>query len=216
MAGPWTYDATLAILPAGRLVVHRLLDQNAEHYELHGEVRTTGVVAAFFRWRGVIAAQGDLVDGQPAGRAYLWIRDDADERTILLSAKGQARRLTVDEDRMFEQPAGSDLMSVIFVSQDCYRGGILNDGRKQYRISLVEQRQDRLTLSRRQRELGVQSSYYLGPALLCDYDTRDEDGVSRRTRVWLGEIGGERLPVKIHVRLPGSPDGTLRLQSPRG
>lgn len=196
------YEAQVAWLQAGDVTLSHERDGDA--YELSGTVVTSRVVNRFFKWRGRFASVGRFVDGFPQSRAYLLFAEDRDDREILLAFDGKTTVHTSDGD--FEElvaPRGSDLMSVMFLADHCLTDTIVHDGEDAYHLVPVRSRE---------RELHQAGTYYSGDTLRCDYRFRYVDGSTRRVTVWMAEVNGRRLPVRIQVRVPLLPDGILRLR----
>ncbi|MEC9239300.1 MAG: hypothetical protein VX486_01620, partial [Pseudomonadota bacterium] len=57
------YDARVGFLSAGTLEVNMTVSTG--RYELFGDVRTSGAIERFFRWRGKFAAVGFMVEETP-------------------------------------------------------------------------------------------------------------------------------------------------------
>ena len=94
-------------------------------------------------------------------------------------------------------------MSVMFLAPHCLGETTVHDGEDAYRI--VPER-------RSERNLRQSSRYFSGPTKRCDYRFRYDDGSTRRVSIWLSDTGEPRFPVRIQVRIPFLPDGTLRLR----
>ena len=196
------YDAQVAWLQAGDVILRH--ERNGDDYELSGTVVTSRVVNRFFKWRGRFASVGRFVDGFPQSRAYLLFAEDRDDREILLAFDGKTTVHTSDgESEELLAPQGSDLMSVMFLADHCLADTTVHDGEDAYHLVPVRSRE---------RKLHQAETYYSGEALRCDYRFRYVDGSTRRVSVWMAEVNGRRLPVRIQVRVPLLPDGILRLR----
>lgn len=196
------YEAQVAWLQAGDVTLS--LQRNGDDYELSGMVVTSRVVNRFLKWRGRFASVGRFVDGFPQSRAYLLFAEDRDDREILFAFDGKTTVLKSDGE--FEEmaaPQGSDLMSVMFLADHCLTDTTVHDGEDAYHLVPVRSRE---------RKLHQTETYYSGDALRCDYRFRYVDGSTRRVSVWMAELNGRRLPVRIQVRVPLLPDGILRLR----
>ena len=196
------YDAQVAWLQAGKIVMS--LQQDGDHYELSGLVTTSGTMNRLFKWRGKFAATGRFVDGFPQTSAYLLLAEGRGSREVLLAFDGKTTiHATDDESEELPLPPGSDLMSVMFLAPHCLGETTVHDGEDAYR--LVPERTSRQGLRQR-------SGYYSGDTVRCDYRFRYGDGSTRRVSVWTAEGQGQRLPVRVQIRVPLLPDGILRLR----
>ena len=153
---------------------------------------------------GTFAAVGRFVDGFPASEAYLLFEEDRDDREFLLAFNGRTTIHKSDgESEELAAPAGSDLMSVMFLADHCLDETTVHDGEDAYHLVPVRSQPHKLSQA---------EAYYSGDAQRCDYRFRYVDGSTRRVSVWMAEWNGRRLPVRIQIRVPLLPDGTLRLR----
>lgn len=196
------YDAQVAWFHAGTIDMN--FQHNANRYELSGVVSTSGAMNRLFKWRGKFAATGRFVDDFPTTNAYLLLEDDGEKREVLLAFGDKTTiHATGDESEELPVPPGSDLMSVMFLAPHCLGETTVHDGEDAYRI--VPER-------RSERKLRQSSRYFSGPTRRCDYRFRYDDGSTRRVSIWLSDTGEPRFPVRIQLRVPLLPDGTLRLR----
>ena len=196
------YEAQVAWLDAGDIELS--IQRRGDNYELSGTVITSRVVNRLFKWRGTFAAVGRFVDGFPQSEAYLLFAEDRDDREILLAFDGTTTIHKSDgESEELAAPRGSDLMSVMFLADHCLDETTVHDGEDAYHLVPVRSRP---------HELDQAESFYSGEAQRCDYRFRYVDGSTRRVSVWMAEMDGRRLPVRIQIRVPLLPDGTLRLR----
>ena len=196
------YEAQVAWLQAGDVTLS--LQRDGDDYELSGMVVTSRVVNRLFKWRGRFASVGRFVDGFPQSRAYLLFAEDRDDREILFAFDGKTTVHKSDgESEELVAPEGSDLMSVMFLADHCLTATTVHDGEDAYHLVPVRSRQRRLQQA---------ETHYSGETLRCDYRFRYVDGSTRRVSVWMAELNGRRLPVRIQVRVPLLPDGILRLR----
>ena len=198
------YDAQVAWLNAG--TIDLLLDRNADRYELSGMVATSGTMNRYFRWQGRFAATGRFVAGYPTTDAYLLLADDGETRAALLTFNDTTTiHATGRDSEEIDRPPGSDLMSVTFLAPHCLEDGTLvHDGEDTYRVELI---------ARSTPELRGPVPWFSGPTMRCDYRFREAGRRPRRVSLWVGEVGGLQVPVRIRVRVPVFPDGVLRLRT---
>lgn len=198
------YDAFVGWLQAGAIDIR--LQRNGSDYELSGSVEARGAIARLVRWRGRFAAIGAFDGDYPRTRTYLLLEEDGDTREVLLATGGRTVVHATDKDsEELEQPAGSDIMSVLFLAPHCIDDATVHDGEDAYLVRL-----------RRAGAVRVEQRppYYRGDATRCDYDFRYLDGSIRRVSVWLADVEGQPWPVRVRVRVPLRPDGHLRLRLP--
>ncbi len=196
------YDAQVAWFHAGNITMR--LDEDGNRYELSGIVTTSGVMNGLFTWRGQFAATGRYADDFPTTNAYLLLEDDGETREVLLAFGDKTTiHATVGDSEEIPVPAGSDLMSVLFLAPHCLGETTVHDGEDAYRIVPV-----RTTA----RDLSQGPRYYSGATVRCDYRFRYVDGSTRRVSVWVADGKALRFPVRVQVRVPFFPDGILRLR----
>ena len=201
------YDASIAFIQAGQVRLERnFLD---ESYELGGRIQTSAMLRPFFSWTGAVAAVGHWGEIDPNSTGYLL---DSTGR------KGR-RELTLVAHQRFTQyrstrgwkegdaPGGVDIMSVLFMSQQCFRGSMIHDGEDSYPIELRATRDEKVNLGSRR---------FKGATRRCDYAGEDLRGRSRDVSVWLAKPAGlaRAAPVKIKVSVPNAPAGVLLLKLP--
>ncbi len=199
------YDARIGFLSAGTLEVNMVLSKG--RYELFGDVRTSGAIERFFRWRGKFAAVGFMVEEKPRTRAYLLFEERKSSRMVTLAAHGKTTiHRPAGKSREVQYPRGSDLMSVMFLTDHCFDSAWVHDGEDAYEVVLT---------SSRKRSLDQGRAYFRGSTQLCRYRFNYEKGEQRGLDVWLGQHGDRRVPVRIRVRVPLRPDALLRLRTGR-
>ena len=198
------YDAQVAWLNAG--TVDLSFERDADRYELSGLVATSGTMNRFFRWQGRFAATGRFIAGYPTTDAYLLLEDDGETRAALLTFKDTTTIHATDRDsEEIDRPPGSDLMSVTFLAPHCLEDGtVVHDGEDTYRVELIASSTPKLR---------GPVPWFSGPTMRCDYRFRETGRRPRRVSLWVGEVGGLQVPVRIRVRVPLFPDGVLRLRT---
>lgn len=199
------YDARVGFLKAGRLEVNMTLSKG--RYELFGDVRTSGAIERFFRWRGKFAAVGFMVEEKPRTRAYLLFEERKNSRKVTLAAHGKTTiHRPAGASREVQYPRGSDLMSVLFLTDHCFDAAWVHDGEDAYEVLLTASRKTFVDQGR---------AHFRGSTQLCRYRFIYLSGEKRRLDVWLGRYGDRQVPVRIRVRVPFRPDALLRLRTRR-
>ena len=196
------YDIQIAWIQAGQIIMR--LTRRGERYVLSGRVATSGLMDRFFRWRGRFISTGRMAERFPRTDAYMLWGDDGEEQETMMSFGGTTTITKGGRSERREQPIGSDFMSVTFLAPHCVEETTLHDGKRLYRLFLEDEATTQL--ERRGR-------YHFGPAERCDYRFRYADGSTRRLSLWMGDWRGQRLPLRIRVRVPLLPDGNMMLRS---
>ena len=199
------YDARVGFLSAGTLEVNMLLSDG--RYEMFGDVRTSGAIERFFRWRGKFAAVGFMVEESPRTRAYLLFEETKSARKVTLAAHGRTTiHRPAGASREVQYPRGSDLMSVLFLTDHCFNSAWVHDGEDAYEVILRTSRQTKVEQGR---------AYFRGRAEQCRYRFRYGKDEARGLDVWLGLDDDRLVPVRIRVRVPFRPDALLKLRARR-
>ena len=199
------YDARVGFLSAGTLEVNMLLSDG--RYEMFGDVRTSGAIERFFRWRGKFAAVGFMVEESPRTRAYLLFEETKSARKVTLAAHGRTTiHRPAGASREVQYPRGSDLMSVLFLTNHCFNSAWVHDGEDAYEVILKTSRQTKVEQGR---------AYFRGRAEQCRYRFRYGKDEARGLDVWLGLDDDRLVPVRIRVRVPFRPDSLLKLRARR-
>ena len=199
------YDARVGFLSAGTLEVNMLLSDG--RYEMFGDVRTSGAIERFFRWRGKFAAVGFMVEESPRTRAYLLFEETKSARKVTLAAHGRTTiHRPAGASREVQYPRGSDLMSVLFLTNHCFNSAWVHDGEDAYEVILRTSRQTKVEQGR---------AYFRGRAEQCRYRFRYGKDEERGLDVWLGLDDDRLVPVRIRVRVPFRPDALLKLRARR-
>lgn len=199
------YDARVGFLSAGTLEVNMLLSDG--RYEMFGDVRTSGAIERFFRWRGKFAAVGFMVEESPRTRAYLLFEETKSSRKVTLAAHGRTTiHRPAGASREVQYPRGSDLMSVLFLTNHCFNSAWVHDGEDAYEVILRTSRQTKVEQGR---------AYFRGRAEQCRYRFRYGKDEARGLDVWLGLDDDRLVPVRIRVRVPFRPDALLKLRARR-
>jgi len=196
------FDARVGWLSAGTLSLSFEIDNSM--YEMLGDIQTSGSIEKFLRWRGRFAVTGSIVDEIPYSNAYLLIADSDRKRTITFATAGTTTIHTSSEgSEALDEPQGTDLMSVLFLSGSCFEERKVHDGEDAYDVALV---------NRKTTFLRQGTNFVSGQATICDYRFFDDKGGRRKVSIWLVQWNGRVVPARIQVRLPLRPDGILKLR----
>ncbi len=204
--GAFHYDARMAFLKAGELALN--LSRFGEQYEVTGEFQTSRAMSTYYTWNGVFAATGIWHMDGPVTKAYLARSSGKDDDLkIVLNTENEARLLDSPDGEFetIEKPAGNDLISALFFSPSCYKGGVVHDGEDAYQLKLR---------TSRTRTMGGGGDYYKGEVIDCDYDVRDHKDRKRRVIVSLADVGDTTVAVQLRAKIPVLPDAVFRLRMP--
>lgn len=202
------YDGRVGPIKVGILEAHLVIKDQS--YELDGQIAGAGPIARLLDWKGEFAAKGVFKGGNPITTAYLLMeRDEKGEKeerktiiiydsTVVISETGKPR---VER----EKPTGIDMMSAIFANSECRDEMLVHDGEDPFVIKLWKQKPD--------QKLRQGKDYFSGSAEMCRYKfIYDEDEV-RKVDIWLAEIHGRKVPVRLAFRIPVIPDGVFKLRT---
>ncbi|MEM6709600.1 MAG: DUF3108 domain-containing protein [Pseudomonadota bacterium] len=200
------YDASISFIHAGDIVLTRWI--HPDRYELLGTIETSAMLKPFFRWSGRVAAVGHRAEAQPESTAYFLDSINRKERREITLVDGERMTQYRSQRGWKENPAplGTDIMSLLFLSLDCFAGSHTHDGEDSYPVQLRRRSTERVNLG--------SSNRYRGDALRCDYDGADLRGRERDVVVWLARPPGYAAPVPVQIRVsvPGAPAGVLKLR----
>ncbi|MCY3884018.1 MAG: hypothetical protein OXG24_03795, partial [Gammaproteobacteria bacterium] len=103
-----------------------------------------------------------------------------------------------------EKPHGIDMMTALFANTQCRDEMLVHDGEDPFVIKLWKRKPE--------QKLRQGKNYYSGITELCRYRfIYDEDEV-RKVDIWLGEVEGRRVTVRLSIRIPVVPNGVFKLR----
>ena len=196
------YAARVGPLNAGNLVID--LHPTPTTYEFLGTFKTSQMMERYYRWSGVFAAKGVLLDDRFLTEAYFTRTEDKKRKQIVIFSDKEVRRLrkTAEGFKTKPRPRGVDLISALFLSPNCYEGSQVHDGEDDYFIETKKKYSQRLRAAARD---------FSGQVTVCRYHLKDNKNRSRSLEVAIGEIDGRKLAVKVVARVPLLPNPTFRL-----
>ncbi len=200
----YLYDARMAFLKAGELALH--MQRSGAEYEVNGEFQTSRAMSNYYTWNGVFAAVGKWEGQVPVTTAYMARTSGKDDDLKIVLTYEDGARVLEGVDGAFEsvgKPGGIDLISALFFSPVCYRGGQVHDGEDTYQIELRAQRSHRLNGG---------ADYYRGEVVSCDYRVVDHKNRKRRVIVSLADVQGSMMAVQVRAKIPVLPDAVFRLR----
>ena len=196
------YAARVGPLNAGNLVID--LHPTPTTYEFLGRFKTSQMMERYYKWSGVFAAKGVLLDDRFLTEAYFTKTEDKKRKQVVIFSDKEVRRLrkTAEGFKTKPRPRGVDLISALFLSPNCYEGSQVHDGEDDYFIEIKKKYSQRLRAAAR---------YFSGRVTICRYHLKDNKNRSRSLEVSIGEIDGRKLAVKVVARVPLLPNPTFRL-----
>lgn len=205
--GQYQYDARMSFLNAGALSLQMF--RSGADYEVFGEFQTSRTMSNYYTWNGVFAASGRWEGAGPVTRAYMsrTVSKD-DDLKIVLNYENSARLLDGPKSTFKDiaKPSGVDLISALFFTPGCFKGGEVHDGEDTYQLELR---------SEQANSLSGGANYYVGPVTNCDYNVRDHKDRKRRLVVSLAEVGDTIMAVQLRAKIPVLPDAIFRLRLPQ-
>ena len=196
------YAARVGPLNAGNLIID--LRPTPTTYEFLGRFKTSQMMERYYKWSGVFAAKGVLLDDRFLTEAYFTKTEDKKRKQVVIFSDKEVRRLrkTVEGFKTKPRPRGVDLISALFLSPNCYEGSQVHDGEDDYFIEIKKKYKQRLRAAAR---------YFSGQVTVCRYHLKDNKNRSRSLEVAIGRIGERELAVKVVARVPLLPNPTFRL-----
>jgi len=196
------YAARVGPLNAGNLVID--LHPTPTTYEFLGRFKTSQMMERYYKWSGVFAAKGVLLDDRFLTEAYFTKTEDKKRKQVVIFSDKEVRRLrkTAEGFKTKPRPRGVDLISALFLSPNCYEGSQVHDGEDDYFIETKKKHSQRLRAAAR---------YFSGRVTVCRYHLKDNRNRSRSLEVAIGEVDGRKLAVKVVARVPLLPNPTFRL-----
>lgn len=209
------YDSQLALIYDGRVgpikvgVLEAHLAIKDQSYELDGLIAGAGPIARLLDWKGKFEAEGVFEEANPKTTSYTLTEEDekGDEleiKTVHISGSTVVITETGHPRIEREKPRGIDMMSAIFANTQCREEMLVHDGEDPFVIKLAEQKSD--------VKIRQGKRFYSGSADMCSYKfIYDEDEI-RKVDIWLADVQGRRVPVRLRFRIPVLPDGIFRLR----
>ena len=196
------YAARVGPLNAGNLVID--LHPTPTTYEFLGKFKTSQMMERYYKWSGVFAAKGVLLNDRFLTEAYFTKTEDKKRKQVVIFSDKEVRRLrkTAEGFKTKPKPRGVDLISALFLSPNCYEGSQVHDGEDEYSIE---------TKKKYSQKLRAAARYFSGTVTVCRYHLKDNKNRSRSLEVAIGEIDGRKLAVKVVARVPLLPNPTFRL-----
>ena len=202
------YDGRVGPIKVGILEAHLVI--KGPSYELDGKITGAGPIARLLDWKGEFAAKGVFEQGNPVTTAYLLMeldeKDGEEERKTILIYDSTVVITETGKPRVErEKPRGDDMMTAIFANSECRDEMLVHDGEDPFVIKLWKQKND--------QKLRQGKNYYSGLAEMCRYKFIYDENEVRKVDIWLAEIQGRKVPVRLAFRIPVIPDGVFKLRT---
>jgi Protein of unknown function (DUF3108) len=189
------YDAFLGDAKIGEAQI--TVQRSADRYQISGEARAVGVMELVTQWRSLFTAAGHVDSGHPVVQEFSLIERARNKIKEIFLSDGKVTYKKNGRTRAPRNPSdGLDLLSALFVDQDCDIGTVHN-GKDSYRLRL-----------RQRTELEV-TAREGKPTVRCSFDVTDEDDEEIRAEVWLGPVGEMLVPLRLDIR--GALEGSVRV-----
>jgi hypothetical protein len=189
-----TYDAFVGDAKVGGAEVK--IETDASRYSISGEAWTVGIAHFMTKWRSLFSSTGRLADSGPINDGFRFIEKARNKVKDVLFSDGQMTYTKNGEPRPAEVPHSLDLLSALFVARDCAAAG-----------SEIHNGKDRFSLKLLARQSLPKSAS--GATERCSFELRDEDQERIDATVWLGQIAGLTVPVRVD--LSGALEGSWKL-----
>ena len=191
------YDAFIGAAKVGGAEVK--IETDAARYSISGQAWTVGVANFMTHWQSIFSSTGRLEDSGPINDGFRFVERARNKVKELLFSDGQLTYIKNGELRPAPAvPNSLDLLSALFVARDCAAAGSeIHNGKDRYSLKLLAR-----------QSLPVSDS---GATERCTFELRDEDQERIDATVWLGQIAGLIVPVRLDLR--GALEGTWKLQS---
>jgi len=190
------YDAFVGGAKVGAAEVK--IEKDDARYQIDGKAWTVGVLNFVTQWQGVFSSTGRLADSGPVNDGYRFVERARDKVKELSLSGGQLTYMKNGHVRSPRPPTSLDLLSALFVSRDCASAGSeVHNGKDQFSLKLTGQE-------------SVASSDD-GATERCTFEISNKENERIDATVWLGQIDGLMVPVRLD--LAGALEGTLKLHS---
>jgi len=204
-AAAFAYEARMGPIVAGDLDLSVFREN--DRYGVFGRFITSQSLNAYYNWEGIFVSSGIWVDQRPQTQSYLVRSESKDDEYKVVIMDEHSTQLLDGREAEFEilpKPNGTDLISGLMFTPQCYTGAFVHDGEDTYPIRLLKTGSSKLSKRR---------GFFAGPVTRCDYEITTRRGKKRRLRVSMAEHDGMWVAAEVRVRLALFPDPVFRLRS---
>ncbi len=202
------YDIKLGVFNVGSMRAE--IDRTDTTYSVDGSLEAGGPIKRFLNLHGEFATHGVFDELQPITTAYVLIQNDErkKQRKVTVASEGTTRVHRNDKDTMeYQTPEGTDIFSLLLLHDKCVDGINVYEGDDPFKIKLRSKKED--------KKLSQGRKHFSGTTDQCLYNFEYEDGEVRKVQIWLGELDGRVVPVRIRISVPFVPDGVFKLRLPQ-
>ncbi len=189
------YDAFVGGAKVGAAEVK--IETDETRYLISGKAWTVGILNFVTQWQSMFSSTGRLADKGPITDGYRFVERARDKVKELLLSNGQLTYVKNGRVKSPEAPTSLDMLSALFVSHDCSAASEIHNGKDQFSLKLTDHR-------------SIASSND-GATERCTFQVSNKDNERIDATIWLGQIDGLTVPVRLD--LAGALEGTLKLQS---
>lgn len=190
------YDAFVAGTKVGGAAVK--IEKDDARYAISGKAWTIGVLSFVTQWQSMFSATGRFEDQSPINDGYRFIERARDKVKELFLQDGALTYVKNGQVRSPRTPTSLDLLSALFVARDCASAGAeVHNGKDPYTLKLTGRESFSVARS--------------GATERCSFELSNQDNERIDATVWLGQVDGLTVPVRLDVT--GALEGTLKLHS---
>lgn len=191
------YDAFVGGAKVGGAEV--TIEKDTASYAISGTAWTIGLLNFITQWQSIFSAAGRIEDTGPVADSYSLIEHARDKVKELFLADGHLTYVKNGRTRTPQAPSSLDLLSALFVNQGCAAAGPqVHNGKDLFAVKLTHQE----TLA---------AARHNGATERCDFEISDSDNERIDATIWLGQVNGLTVPLRLD--LAGAVEGTFKLRT---
>jgi Protein of unknown function (DUF3108) len=191
------YDAFVGGAKVGAAEV--TIEKDTASYAISGSAWTIGVLNFVTRWQSIFSATGRLGEQGPTTDRYSLVERARDKVKELFLEDGHLTYVKNGHMRNPVAPSSLDLLSALFVTPGCAAAGSeVHNGKDLYAVKLTR----RETLA---------ASTDNGATERCEFEVSDSDNERINATIWLGQVDGITVPLRLD--LAGALEGSLKLRT---
>ena len=204
LCAPWAasattldYDAYVGSTKVGGAEV--VIQRGAESsYLIQGRLWAEGVFRWLTEWNSRFTARGHVEDGLPVASTFDLIEEAKNKLKEITLSGGAVTYLKNGVTKALAPPQSRlDVVSALFMPMNgCDAGAGVHNGKEDFSLQLLGA-----------SKLPASS----GANMRCEFQVRDEDDQTIDAVVFLGEVDGMTVPVRLD--LTGAMQGTLKLRA---
>ena len=203
LCAPWAASATTldydAYVGSTKVGGAEVVIQRAEsNYLIQGRLWAEGAFRWLTEWNSRFTARGHVEDGMAVASTFNLIEQAKNKLKEITMADGAVTYLKNGITKALAPPQSRlDVVSALFLPMNgCDAGAGVHNGKEDFSLQLLGS-----------SPLPASS----GASMRCEFQVRDEDDRTIDAVVFLGEVDGIMVPVRLD--LSGAMQGTLRLRA---